>query len=72
MFIVRVLVAKPGLPLPMDQLALEHYLAQAIEHLRSNNFSNTNICGWVADLIRDLARHAGLAVLLERDAADSK
>lgn len=46
----------------MDHLVLLHYLKKAIELLESNNVSTTGVCGWVANLSRDLARYAGLSL----------
>ncbi|GFF57345.1 hypothetical protein IFM46972_10769 [Aspergillus udagawae] len=60
MFFVRVLVARLEQPLPIDRLVLAHHLKAAIELLQSNDMSTTGICGWVAQLSRDLARYAGL------------
>ncbi|GAQ05327.1 hypothetical protein ALT_2648 [Aspergillus lentulus] len=61
MFLVRVLVARLEQPLPVDRRVLVHHLKTAIELLESNDMSTTGICGWVAQLSRELARYAGLA-----------
>ncbi|KAH3552971.1 hypothetical protein KXW20_001568 [Aspergillus fumigatus] len=62
MFLVRVLVARLEHPLPVDRRVLTHHLRTAIELLESNDMSTTGICGWVAQLGRELARYAGLAL----------
>jgi hypothetical protein len=73
MFFVRVLVARLEQPLPIDRLVLAHRLKAAIELLQSNDMSTTGICGWVAQLSRDLARYAGLAFdCSEGNPTDSK
>lgn len=56
----------------MDRLVLEHYLKLAIEILDSNDYSTTGVCGWVAQLSRALARHAGVAFDAEQDLRDAK
>lgn len=60
-FLIRLLAARAKLPLPFDQLVLVHYFQKAVELLESNDFSRTSVCGWVARLSRDLARHAGMS-----------
>lgn len=71
-FLIRAQVAQLEQPLPMDRLVLEHYLKVAVELLESNDFSTTGVCGWVAQLSRALARHAGVALDTERDPRDNK
>jgi hypothetical protein len=73
MFLVRVLVARLEQPLPVDRRVLAHHLKTAIELLESNDMSTTGICGWVAQLSRELARYAGLAFDSgESDPTDAK
>lgn len=73
MFLVRVLVARLEHPLPVDRRVLTHHLRTAIELLESNDMSTTGICGWVAQLGRELARYAGLALDFgEGDPTDAK
>ncbi|KAJ5462935.1 hypothetical protein N7475_007879 [Penicillium sp. IBT 31633x] len=59
-FLIRLLAVRTKLPLPFDPLVLVHYFQKAVELLESNDVSKTGICGWVARLSRDLARHAGI------------
>ena len=66
-FLIRAQVSQLDQPLPMDRLVLEHYLKVAIELLEFNDFSTTGVCGWVAQLSRALARHAGVAADAEHD-----
>ncbi|UKZ91445.1 uncharacterized protein TrAFT101_006423 [Trichoderma asperellum] len=71
MFCVRLLVARLEQPLPIDRLVLAHYLKKAVNLLESNNLSTTNVCGWVAQLSRDLARYAGISFDTEVGPADA-
>ncbi|KAH7168189.1 putative C6 finger domain protein [Fusarium sp. MPI-SDFR-AT-0072] len=61
-FFIRAFTTRLGQSLPMDQLVLLHHLKTAIEILESNNLSTTNICGWVAQLCRDLAQYTGFSL----------
>lgn len=72
MFFVRVLATRLEQPLPVDHLVLLHYLKKAIELLESNDLSSTGVCGWVANLSRDLARYAGLSLDDDGDLRNSR
>ncbi|RAL08765.1 Zn(II)2Cys6 transcription factor [Aspergillus homomorphus CBS 101889] len=70
-FLIRALVARLDQPLPVDRLVLEHYLRIAMALFETNDFSTTGVCGWMAQLVRALARHAGVALNGERETTDA-
>ncbi|KAJ4265748.1 hypothetical protein NW764_015580 [Fusarium oxysporum] len=66
-FLVRMLAARFNQTLPIEKPVLLHYLKTAIDLMESNDISTTGICGWMVQLIRDLARYAGASLDNEGD-----
>lgn len=62
-----MLVARLDQPLPIDKMVLMHCLQKSIELLETNDVSTTGVCGWVAQVSRDLASYAGLGLATEDD-----
>lgn len=67
-FFIRLMVARLRQPIPIDQAVLIHYLKRAIDTLEANDLSETEICGWIAQLSKDLVRTTGLSL----DVGDSR
>lgn len=49
-----------------------HYLRKAINILEANDLSTTRVCGWVAQLSRDLTRYAGYTLDNEENSVDAR
>lgn len=71
-FFIRLMVARLRQPIPIDQAVLIHYLKRAIDTLEANDLSETEICGWIAQLSKDLVRTTGLSLDVGDSRADTE
>lgn len=67
-----MLAARFNQTLPIEKPVLLHYLKTAIDLMESNDISTTGICGWMVQLIRDLARYAGASLDNEGDTINNR
>lgn len=70
-FFIRLMVARLRQPIPIDHAVLIHYLKRAIDTLEANDLSETEICGWIAQLSKDLVRTTGLSLDVGNNHADT-
>lgn len=71
-FFIRLMVARLRQPIPIDHAVLIHYLKRAIDTLEANDLSETEICGWIAQLSKDLVRTTGLSLDVGNNHADTE